>query len=336
MSVGLGKNFIVWGDFVLHKEPEILGQLDKNIVIMDWNYRDNSSARVHETFVKVRANGSRGIGAPGLINYKWGPRAGTEQLRNIDAFADAYLGADDPNSLGVILTNWVPCRYIQNSIWDGFAYAAVAFNEGTATAQTSGFRHFVEKHYRAQWNEGWSEAFQIVYDSAPSVKETAAAWMGLVMPVPWSNDRQFAALLRDGPPRPNPFTRLRTLLVQVEPLVLKNLSDFQAFQLCAEYLERMFWREAIVVEQAGRPLERETSDLLIQSIADRDGALAEALRKDWDKGRFPDSAAKLEPVIGLAPKDQLLFQWVRAAAYSASLASHPDRFFQMLSKTKSG
>ena len=29
---------------------------------------------------------------------------------------------------------------------------------------------------------------------------------------------------------------------------------------------------------------------------------------------------------GLAPKDQLLFQWRRATAYSASLVDHQDRF----------
>jgi hypothetical protein len=336
MSQKLGKQFIVWGDFVLHKEPDILGQLDKNIVIMDWNYWDNSSATVHAAFMQVSANGSRGIGAPGLINYKWGPRAGTEQLRNIDAFADAYLGSNDADSLGVILTNWVPSRYIQNSIWDSFAYAAVAFKEGTATAQTTAFRRFVERHYRAQWNENWSEAFQIVYDSAPAVEESAKAWMSPVLPVPWSNDRQLAAVLKDSSPRPNPFTRLRSLLVQVEPSVMKNLSDFRAFQLCAEYLERMFWRESIVVEQAAKPLDRETADLLIHSIAERDAALAEALRKDWDKGRFRDSAARLEPVIDLEPKDQLLFQWEQAAAYSASLSAHPDRFFHILSTAKSG
>ena len=336
MSKKLGKQFIVWGDFVLHKEPEILGQLDKNIVIMDWNYRENSSGRIHETLAQVRANGSRGIGAPGLINYKWGPRAGTEQLRNIDAFADAYLGSNDVGSLGVIVTNWVPSRYIQNSMWDGFAYAAVAFKEGTATAQTTAFRRFAERHYRAQWNEDWSEAFQIIYDSAPSVKESAKASMGLVLPVPWSNDRQLAAVLTNQSPRQNPFTRLRSLLAQVEPLVMKNLADFQAFQLCAEYLERMFWRESIVVEQAAKPLDRETANLLIQSIAARDSALAEALRKDWDQGRFPDSAARLEPVIDLAAKDQLLFQWERATTYSASLASHPDRFYQIMTTAKSG
>jgi Glycosyl hydrolase family 20, catalytic domain len=336
IAVGLGKQFIIWGDIVLHKEPEILGQLNKNIIIMDWNYSGNNSARFRETFQKVSANGSRGIGAPALSCYKWGARVGTEQLRNIDAYADAYLEAKDPNSLGVILTNWVPSRYVQNSIWDGFAYAAVAFNEGTGTAQTSGFRHFVEKHYRANWNEVWGEVFHMIYDAAPYMKDReTASWMGLLLPVPWSNDEELTALLKHAFPQPNPFTRIRSLLVQLEPLVVKHFSDFQAFELCIKYLERMFWREGAVIEQAARkPLEREATDLLIQSIAERDRDLAEALSRDWDAGRFPNSAAKLEPVFDLQPKDQLLFQWERATAYSASLASHPDRFYQLVRMAK--
>ena len=332
----LGKQFIVWGDFVVHTEPEILKQLSKEIVIMDWNYRDTSSAKVHDALAAIRANGSRAIGAPALINYKWGPRAGTQQLRNIDAFADAYYGTDDPGSLGVVLTNWDPCRYVQNSIWDGFAYASVAFNQGTEVAQATAFRRFVERHYHAEWNEDWSEAFRIIYDAAPSVKDSAAHWMGLVLPVPWSDDAQLADLLKDRSPRPNPFTHLCSLLVQVEPLVRKNLTDFQAFQLCAEYLEKMFWREAVVVEQAGKPLQRDSAASLIQSIAQRDRALAEALSKDWDSGRFSDAAAKHEPVTDLEPKDQLVYQWQRTADYSASLASHPDRFFQLLTAAQHG
>jgi len=335
ISAGLGKQFIVWGDFVLHKEPEILGELNKNIIVMDWNYAGNSSASYRETFQKVSANGSRGIGAPALSCYKWGARVGTEQLRNVDAYADAYLDTDDHNSLGVVVTNWIPSRYVQNSIWDGFAYAAIAFNEGTATAQTSGFRRFVEKHYQANWNEVWAEVFRLIYDAAPYMKDReTTSWMGLLLPVPWSNDEQLRALLKDASPRSNPFTRIRSLLVQLEPLVMKNYADFQAFGLCVQYLERMFWREAVVIEQAAKkPLKRETADLLIQSIAERDRELAEALTKDWDQGRFPNAEAKLEAVYGLEPKDQLLFQWKRATSYSSSLAGNPDRFYRLIQMT---
>jgi hypothetical protein len=305
---------------------------------MDWNYSENSSSKLQDALLKIRANGSRGIGAPALTCYKWGPRAGSEQLRNIDAYADTYLGTTDTGALGVILTNWIPSRYIQNSIWDGFAYAAVAFRQGTATAQTSGFRRFVERHYQANWSETWDEAFRLIYDDAPHIEDSeSSSWMGLQLSVPWSNDAQLTALLKAQSPRQNPFTRLRSLLVLLEPSVLKNLSDFQAFQLCVEYLERMYWRDGVITEHtAKQPISRETADLLIQSTAERDHALADALSRDWDKGRPTHSPAKSEPVFGLQPKDQLLFQWKRAAAYSASLASHPDRFYHLLATAKVG
>jgi Glycosyl hydrolase family 20, catalytic domain len=336
LSVGLNKQFIVWGDVVLHNEPEILGRLNKNIIIMDWNYSETSSAKIQEAFLKVHANGSRAIGAPALIRYEWGPRAGSEQLRNIDAFADGYFGSSDPASLGVVLTNWIPSRYLQNSIWDGFAYAAIAFNQGSATARTSGFHRFVERHYQSSWNETWDEAFHMIYDAAPYVEDReSSSWMGLRLPIPWSNDEQLTMLLRERSAHPNPFTRLRNLLVLLELSVLKNLSDFRAFALCVKYLEDMFWRETVIIEHgASQPITQETATLLIHNIAERDKALLEALSQDWDKGRPADSPAKSEPVFGLAPKDQLLFQWTRATSYSASLAADPDRFYQLVKNAK--
>jgi hypothetical protein len=125
------------------------------------------------------------------------------------------------------------------------------------------------------------------------------------------------------------------VLVQLEPQVKKNLADIQSFVLCVEALRRVYWREAVVFEQVAKePQDRVTTDLLIQSFAKGDQALAEALSNDWDKGRFPDSAAKSELLIDLAPKDQLLFEWVQAAKYSASLAGHPERFHQILDTAK--
>jgi hypothetical protein len=328
VAVGLKKDFIVWGDMVARKEPEILAGLDKNIILMDWNYRESSSAKVQETFFRVRANGSRAIGAPGLIQYQWGARAGTEQLRNIDAFTECYLGTNDPASLGVVLTNWIPSRYIQNSIWDGFAYAAVAFNEGTATAQTSGFAQYVEKHYGAQWNETWDEAFHLIYDYAPHVKERGtASWMGMELIVPWSSDEELKKVLADKSQQANPFPRVSSLLDQLEASVSKNIADFRAFKLCVAYLDGLYWREAIVTKQ---PKDREAARTLIEEIAKRDRALDVALSADWDEGRPVDSPDKTEPLFGFGAKDQMLYSWKQATAYSASLAGDPSRFYQLL------
>jgi hypothetical protein len=231
----------------------------------------------------------------------------------------------------------VPSRYVQNSIWDGFAYAAVVFKEGTATAQSAAFRRFVERHYGASWNEDWKEAFQTIYDAAPSVQErSSASSTGFPLKVPWSNDDQLLAQFRIQAPGQNPFTSLRSVLVRLGPQVRKNLGDFQCFRLCVQALERTFWREAAVIEQiAEEPRKRENTDQFLQRIAKGDQALAESLSKDWDKGRFPDSAAKSELLFDLRPKDQLVLQWVQAAKYSASLASHPERYHQLLETAKS-
>lgn len=332
IAAELHKEFIVWGDYVVHKRPQILGMLDKRIIVMDWNYAENDAVPLRRTLDRVAAHGARAIGAPGLSCYRWGPRVGSEQLRNVDAYANTYLASNSHASLGVVVTNWIPSRYVQNSIWDSLAYAAIALSRGTATAQTSGFHRFVEKHYQSTWNEQWSEVFETLYSAAPYWPgSSTASWEGLRLPVPWSSDAQLTALLADSASPRNPFTRIASLLVLLEPTVLANLSDFQAFALCIQYLERMFWRQTAVIEQASqRPLNRAKATLLIQGIAARDQALAEALTEAWDVGRFADSAAASRPVFDLQPKDQMLYQWKEAARYSASLSQNPERFCKLL------
>ncbi len=212
-------------------------------------------------------------------------------------------------------------------VWDGFAYAAVAFSEGSAVAQQSAFQRFVENHYSADWNNDWEQAFRLIYSTAPRVQQRNSAAGAVTLHIPWSNDEQLKAVLVDRSHRSNPFTRLRSLLDQLGSRVSKNLTDFQAFALSVTYLEHIYWREEII---SRKPPSREEAASLFANIRDRDRALAEALTSDWDRGRFSDSAAKSTPLYGFEPKDQVLFQFQRAADYSASLASNPDRFFQLL------
>ena len=332
----LEKQFIVWGDMVVHKEPRILERLNKSILVMDWNYTETNSAKLHNTLSTIRTAGCRAIGAPALISYRVGPRAGRDQLANIDAFADAYLGSKDGakglSSLGVILTNWVPSRYIQNSIWDGFAYAAVAFNDGTDAARRSAFQRFLKRHYGADWSDDWNEVFRLIYQNAPQVHEEGTPAGAVPLRGPWSNDEQLSAVCRISSFPSNPFTPIRTHLDRLGMQVRKNEADFKAFALSVTYLQHAFWRDWVI---GNAHLAKEQTDPLIKDIAERDRALAEALSKNWDQGRFADSAGKLQPLYGFEPKDQLVFQFQRAADYSASLASHPERFLQLLIASRS-
>ena len=331
LAQSLGKTFIVWGDLVLGKEPGVLPSLDKSIVIMDWNYWDTDPVPFRNSLEKVRVHGVRGIGAPGLISYRWGPRPGTSQLGNIDAFADVYLASQNPASLGVVLTNWVPSRYIQNSLWDGFAYAAMAFNRGTAAARSEAFRNFVQRHWAAPWSDTWSQAFTLLYDAAPIYGDSKHTPPGLRLPVPFSTEAELSAALKvHGKSRkpvrsPARIAGRRTAFRYQKPGRLRSASTERALPR-SPLLASGYDRE----RTASKRLDRAAARDLIQTVAARDRSLLDELNQDWDSGRPGDSPAKLLPLYGMEPKDQLVFQWSRAAAFSAELAAHPDRFCGIL------
>jgi len=328
---GLGKEFIVWGDYVLHKQPGVLPRLNKDIIVMDWQYYVTDPKPIEQAARKVIDTGLRAIGAPALISCRWGPRASVNALRNIGAYADAYNRIDSPRALGVIVTNWMPSRYLQRSLWDSYAYAAVALREGSSVARASAFRRFVEKFYRAEWNENWSDLFTTLYEITPNRNSCSPAWMRPVLPVPWKSEEQLKAAVQSGMLNAPPFRRLLSQLVFCEAQVRDHFDDFLTFRLSLEYLEHVFWRITVLVEEAGKPQRTpESAAALIQTLAERDQRLLEKLDASWNKGRSKDAASKLAPVFDLGPSDQLLYTFHQAATFSQQLARDPQRFADLL------
>jgi Glycosyl hydrolase family 20, catalytic domain len=331
---GLSKELIVWGDYVLHKEPEILPLLHKDIIIMDWQYYVTDPKPIAEIALKAIGVGHCVIGAPAIISCRWGPRAGRSALENIDAYADAYKGIDDSRAFGVIVTNWVPCRYIQKSLWDTFAYAAVAIKEGSANARKSAFRRFIENHYGAEWNSDWSDVFTTYYNITPNRKSCSPSWMRPVLPVPWKSDEDLKSVIASEPGEVPPFTRLLSHLVYCKSWVRNNFDDFLAFELSAEYVEHLFWRQRVIGEEKRASSKTQAAATqLIQVIAERDARLLRRLDAAWNAGRPHDAPSKRQPVFNLRPGDQLLYTFRLAAEYSDSLSQSPDRFFRMMTSS---
>jgi hypothetical protein len=322
---GLNKQLIVWGDFVLHKEPEILPRLSKRVVVMDWQYGVTHPQPLLRAAHQAMTQGHRVIGAPAVITAGWGPRAGQKQLRNIDAYADAYGSLRNPASLGVIVTNWVPTRYLQRSLWDAFAYSAVALNQGSEVARTSAFRQLVERFYGASWSSKWQNAFSLYYRITPSRHGRAPDRQGTRLPVPWASEGDLSALLHSPAAPSPPFDELRSRLSALEPQVHRNLDDFRSFALSAEYLEAAYWRINMVREAAAMKDAR-ARQTAIRSVVHRDRSLVKMLDEEWNVGRFPDSRGRLAPLVGLGPADQLLFRMRQAAEFSTKLADNADLF----------
>lgn len=311
---GLGKQLIVWGDFVAHKEPEILSFLNKRVAIMDWQYYQTNPASLRDARNRIVGAGMRVIGAPAVISCEWGPRAGEPTLRNITAFADAYRGIDDERVLGVIVTNWMPSRYLQASLWDTLAFAAVALNHGGDVARRSAFQSFVETFYAARWSDAWERVFADLYHVTPG-RTCARSWDVPRLPLPSASHEELQRNIASAPLDPSSYEELSRRARGLTGTVRRNRDAFHSFVTSIAYIAHVVWREA---QWKTRP-----DAAMLTEIARRDRNLVATLEADWNRGRFADSPAVSESVFGLTAYDQLLLQMKSAAKFSSALAADP-------------
>lgn len=316
----LGKELIVWGDFVLHKEPEILPRLSKRVIVMDWQYYVTDARPLVEDAKKVIAQGLRVIGAPALVSCEWGPRVGEKTLNNVEAYADAYAGIDSAACLGVMVTNWMPGRYLPRAQWDSFAYAAVAMESGSAAARSSALKKFVERFYGARWNQRWQQMFESIYAEAPVRR--CARWPGLPLLAPWASDEEVRAAIAAGSVKAE-FAPLVASIRELRGEVLRNAEDFDCFLLTAEYLDQLYWRNQSLLEAIGA--EAAVRATRLREIAARDQALMAKLDEDWKATRYADDPGRHAATLWLLRPDQLVYQFDRATDYSHALALAPER-----------
>jgi hypothetical protein len=328
---GVGKEFMVWGDHVLRKQPDILDHLDKRVIILDWEYADTNPVTVGAIAERAITRGFRIVGGPALHWSRWGARIGTDQLRNVDAFADVYRDLRSPLALGVIVTNWLPTRYLQNAIWDSLAYAATAMDKGSATAKSEGLARFVSRHYDGMWSAAWAGIYHLLYGFMPP-KPFASGGIPLV--APWADERALRAAVACRDRLEPPFAELRARLANRDLIVHRNQADFEAFCLTVEYLEHIYKRHRAVAEEGPAALsDPATAERLIQGIAERDRYVADKLRLDWNGGRDPAGidGENTHGAFGFQEKDLLAIHFLAAARFSGELAQNPERFRAMLS-----
>ena len=322
---GLGRELIVWGDFVAHKEPEILGHLNQRVIVMDWQYYATDPQPLRDTAEKVLASGKRVIGAPALISCEWGPRAGELTLRNIDAYASAYGAIEDKRALGVIVTNWIPSRYLPESLWDSFAYVAVVLHEAGGTGGIEALRPFVEKFYGAHWSEAWASMFTELYRITPG--RNCADWEVPRLPLAPATDEQWKRAISAQPLDPGPYENVAEQARALAKDVRHHREEFASFVLSIEYLAHLAWQAAEWRQIAQLPDDAKTA---IAAIAEKDRDLLGRLETDWNHSRFANDAATRERLFGLAPYDQPLLQLRLASEYAEKLAKDPSTIQQLL------
>lgn len=326
-----GKELIVWGDHVLRREPEALEGMDRRIIIHDWEYHEPDPRAVTSLMERALGKGFRVIGGPALGWCRWGPRVGTGQLRNLEAFADAYRARTDARALGVIVTHWVPSRYLQNAMWDGLAYAATTMDAGGAAAREEAVARFVERHYGSAPDDEWQDVFRTLHDTAPSRRVCATEWMPPFLSVPWADEHTLATVAREGRIAHLPFDRVLGQLENRRPGVRRNAGDFEALRLTVAHLAHLQWRDRRVIEAARQArMEATSAARLIEEIAARDARLWERLEADWLDGRSRAALEELQDTFAQEPEERLHGRFMQAAAFSQTLARTPERFRDIL------
>ncbi len=307
----LGRELIVWGDFVVHKEPEILPRLDKRIIVMDWQYYVTDPKPLAATARQITGAGLRAIGAPALISCEWGPRAGAQSLANVDAFVDAYSIGNEPLNLGVIVTNWIPGRYLAGSLWDSFAYTATSLVEGVDAARRLGFQRFMEGYYGATWNAGWRTVFSDYYRLTPG-RTCTREWTPPRLPLPSASDEDVKRSAAAPPLDVGVYQSMADHIRACGRKVRRHQADLESFTLSADYIAHVAWRE--------QRLRDESAANKFDEIARRDAEMVNKLDAEWNLNRYADSTGKTTPYPHLTAYDQLLLRMKQAAEWSRRAA----------------
>ena len=114
-----GKRTMIWGD-VIHRHPELIPEIDRDLVLLDWGYQAELDYDRVEAF---RQNGIDFLVCPGTSSWNcFFPRI-ENSIENIARWADA---GRRHGALGVICTDWGDFGHynLQGASWLAFAWTA--------------------------------------------------------------------------------------------------------------------------------------------------------------------------------------------------------------------
>ena len=319
------RQLMIWADHPLYTSPEILPLLDRQIILVDWNYWETIPSVVLERARVALQAGFRLVGAPAWIWCRWSVRPGSSQLENIDAFSTVYTQLHDPHCLGLLVTNWVPGRWLNGAQWDGPAYAFFRTSEQPGAARIQAFRAFIHSHYQTDWSGDWEDLYAALFTSIPPRKACAGALPGPYQPELWTDLDGLRRCISQPPSDPTPLQDLFDRARRCQSLVKTNHSDFLALLRSLEFLLHLHVRTEAIRKASSQGLSKPNQVAgALNLIAAADEALATDLLDDWSQSRFLDDPSLDSLLPRLNAEDQVLYLLRQGAAFSRTLADHPD------------
>jgi hypothetical protein len=250
---------------------------------MDWNYSETQRNTVDSIAKRVLSKGFKVIGCPAVNWCRWGPRVGALQFENINAYAETYCNLNDPGNLGIIISNWVPQRYIQNAQWDTYSIAAdILKNKGKYDYMNT-LPGFVKSHFNVKWDAGWEKIYHVVYQKTP---QSFCAQNRNSRFISWSTDKDIRNILRKNQLSENPFNDIKKVLLDYAPHITKNKKDYNDFLFTFEFIEYNFDRQNNLLNFANsQKFDEKSVNTFISKVASNDSIFLSKLDNAWQPGR---------------------------------------------------
>jgi hypothetical protein len=263
------KTPIIWNDHI-RKNQKIANTLNKNVVLMEWNY--DSAYKPTKLNPLLKMGFEDIIMAPSIACYRLRVLPTLPGLKNTNAMAKVVR---DKKAKGLINTIWLPMRYIQNAMWYGIAYSGYLIN----SKNKMNLSVFHEKFCNKVFNTTLTK----------EMDHYLTNWTKLHL------DRQFYKSVIENDIALN-MKKLNSLkeINELSKMLKDHPPDFKP-KRNIEILESMFLATRVVYVISEGLLILNAKNKLRHSNTNWLNEMKEviiAVDKEWDKGRYPDDPNK--------------------------------------------
>ena len=293
------KRMVMWGDMLL-RYPDAAGRIPRDTLIYDWHYGTSflspgakrNPRLPPESWVRFRELGFEVAAAPALMNGSH--RLWPDQDRLTNTLGSARLAARY-GLRGVCVTQWLPQRYLPDSIWLALALSGDACWAGTGFHRERAEKAFFRDFFGLEMGEDDLGALHFLLRRSPLMED--------LLRLLWFDRKGADRYLAKG------GSRIRRCLKEAEAALgrLQGLSgkvtrhrpEFQEILRVARVIRHLAWREA-----HGRALLLSASaGALRQECRKRTKAVLEEIRASWAPWRYLDNRNHHDPY---AARDDLM------------------------------
>ena len=319
----IGKKTIIWGDVPLYNEIEVLDLLDKDLVIMDWNYWETDKVKIQRVAQTAINKGFMLIGCPAVNWCAWGPRVGELQFKNINAYSEVYSGLNDASNLGIFLSNWVPKRYLQGSQWDTYAISAEILKKNGNYNYLDAIPQFIKNHFGAKYDSNWEKIYQMIYDDTP---QWSCGQIDSLKSFCWHSDQEIKDVVFGNKHILTQFREISNLLYICKKGVVKNMHDFDDLLLTVEFINYNYNRQNELIDFANsNQTDLKSAESYLRKVAAKDQQMLLRINSAWSIGR------RSKP--SMTDKD-FMWSFNLASGYSKYLSENPVEFVKILHVSK--